>query len=78
MLRAREGDVEHGIPITPKMDRVSVRRIDLHLKSQEVDGRKIFAGRRLASITTSDIRKFIAVRLEAKAPPGGSTGRSFP
>jgi hypothetical protein len=23
MLRAREGDVEHGIPITPKMGRVT-------------------------------------------------------
>jgi integrase len=45
------------------------RRINLHLKSQEVDGR-IFAGRRLASITTSDIRKFMAARLDEKAAPG--------
>ena len=75
MLRAREGDVGAGMPITPKMGRVTFedaaddllndykvngkkthdhvkRRIDLHLKSLEVDGRKIFAGRRLASIAT--------------------------
>src|SRR6185295_16792789 len=79
MLRAREGDVEHGIPITPKMGRVTFeeaaadllndytvngkkthdhakRRIELHLEPH-------FRGRRLANITTSDIRAFIAARL---------------
>jgi integrase len=93
MLRAREGDVEHGIPITPKMGRVTFedaskdllndytvngkkthdhtkRRIDLHLATQEVDGKKVFAGRRLANITTSDIRAYVAARQAAKASNG--------
>src|SRR5579871_1211806 len=83
MLRAREGDVEHGIPITPRMGRVTFeeaakdllndytvnkkkthdhakRRIDLHLEPY-------FRGRRLANITTSDIRGFIAARQTAGA-----------
>lgn len=78
MLRTREGDVEHGIPITPKMGRVTFedaskdllndytvngkkthdhakRRIDLHIEP-------FFRGRRLANITTSDIRAFVAAR----------------
>src|SRR5262245_48149791 len=73
ILRSREGDVEHGIPIAPKMGRITFedaskdllidyeingkktydeveRRIDLHLKVQDVDGRKIFGGRLLANI----------------------------
>src|SRR5258708_18901801 len=92
MLRAREGDVEHGIPITPKMGRITSedavkdllndytvngkkthddvkRRIDLHLAKQQVDERKIFAGRKLANITTSDIRAYVAARLADKAAP---------
>jgi integrase len=92
MLRAREGDVEHGIPITPKMGRITFedgvkdllndytvngkkthddvkRRIDLHLAKQEVDGRTVFAGRKLANITTSDIRAYVAARLADKAAP---------
>lgn len=83
MLRAREGDVERGIPIVPKMGRVTFddaaadlvndytvnrrktlahvkRRIELHLKPH-------FAGRRLANITTSDIRSFVAARQAAQA-----------
>src|SRR5262245_11315528 len=69
MLRAREGDVEHGIPINPKMGRITFeeatkdllndykingkkthdevkRRIEKHLAVVEVNGRKVFAGRR--------------------------------
>lgn len=83
MLRAREGDVEHGIPITPRMGRVTFdeaaadllndytingkkthgevkRRIALHLAP-------VFRGRRLANITTSDLRAYIAARLSEGA-----------
>src|SRR5262249_10517793 len=83
MLRSREGDVEHGIPITPKMGRVTFedatkdllndytvngkkthdhakRRIDLHLEPH-------FRGRRLANITPSELRAFIAARQAAGA-----------
>jgi integrase len=86
ILRAREGDVEHGIPITPKMGRVTFedaakdllndytvngkkthdhaeRRIDKHLEPH-------FGGRRLANITTTDIRAFVAARQLAGAANG--------
>lgn len=76
ILRSTEGAVEHGLPITPKVGRVSVedaatdlvndyvangrrsldstqRRIDKHLLP-------FFRGRRLASITTADMRAYIA------------------
>lgn len=79
MLRARESDVERGIPIDPKVGRITFheaakdmlndykanrkktyidakRRIDKHLAP-------FFGNRRLTSITTSDIRAFIAKRL---------------
>jgi integrase len=79
MLRAREGDVEHGIPIDPKVGRITFheaaedmlndykanrkrtyvdakRRIDKHLAP-------FFGNKRMASITTSDIRAYIAKRL---------------
>lgn len=79
MLRAREGDVEHGIPIDPKVGRVTFheaaedllndykanrkrtyvdakRRIDKHLAP-------FFGKKRMASITTSDIRAFVAKRM---------------
>jgi integrase len=86
LLRLREGDAEKGIPITPKVGRLTFteaaedlindykvngkkslphaqRRIDLHLAP-------VFGGRRMAGISTADIRAFIAARLEAKAAPG--------
>jgi integrase len=79
MLRAREGDVERGVPIDPKIGRVTFhqaaedmlndykanrkhtyvdakRRIDKHLAP-------FFGNKRMSSITTSDIRAFIAKRL---------------
>ncbi|MDQ3673834.1 MAG: site-specific integrase [Gemmatimonadota bacterium] len=79
MLRAREGDVERGIPIDPKVGRVTFheaaedmlndykanrkktyvdakRRIEKHLAPS-------FGNKRMSSITTSDIRAYIAKRL---------------
>ena len=78
LLRIREGDVERGAPVTPKLGRlrfeeagqdvindyttngkrslrVARRRIEKHLKPY-------FRGRRMASITTSDVRAYIAHR----------------
>jgi integrase len=78
MLRAREGDVEHGIPIDPKMGKITFedaqkdllndykvngkkthdhakRRLELHLEP-------FFRGKRLISITTSDVLAYVAKR----------------
>jgi integrase len=46
------------------------RRVERHLAKTEVDGRKIFAGRRLTHITTADVRAFIAARQVAGAANG--------
>ena len=78
LLRLREGDIERGIAITPKVGRIRFdeavkdvlndyrtnrkrslddveRRIELHLKP-------FFGNRRMASITTADIREYIDSR----------------
>ena len=83
ILRAREGDVERGVPIVPRMGKITFedaatdllndyqingkrshghvkRRIDLALKPA-------FKGKRLLSITTSEIRAYVATRQEAGA-----------
>lgn len=80
ILREREGDLQKGAPLSAKVNRVRFeeaaqdvvtdyrinrkrsiddleRRLDKHLVP-------FFTGRRLASITTSDIRKYIAHRLK--------------
>jgi hypothetical protein len=92
ILRSREGDVEHGIPITPNIGRISVedaaqdvindyhangrrsiselkRRISKHLLA-------FFRGRRLASITTPDVRAYITKRLADEiGTDKGSSGK---
>lgn len=83
LLRTREGDISKGVPITAASTRLTFdtavadvvtdytvngkrsaaeveRRIRLHLAPA-------FKGRKLSSITTSDLRRFTAQRLEAKA-----------
>jgi integrase len=78
LLRLREGDIERGVAITPKVGRIRfdeavkdvindyrtnrkrslddvARRIERHLKP-------FFGNRRLASITTTDIREYIDSR----------------
>jgi hypothetical protein len=85
LLREREGQIAKGVPITAKSTRLTFdeaaadvatdytvnakrskgeldRRIALHLTPA-------FGGRRLSSITTSDLRAFVAKRLDAKAAP---------
>ncbi|CAN5882817.1 site-specific integrase [soil metagenome] len=83
ILRSREGDVEHGVPINPKMGLVTFEEAAADLgndyntnrrKTLDHTKRRIakhltphFAGKRLLSITTPTIRAFTASRLEAGA-----------
>ncbi len=78
MLRTREGDVERGIPINPKMGRITFEdaAVDL-LNDYKVNGKKshdhvkrridlalgpAFKGKRLLAITTTEIRAYVATR----------------
>jgi integrase len=86
VLRAREGDVEHGIPVNPKMGRVTFEEAAADLLNDYiVNGRKshahanrrielhlkpTFKGKRLFSITTPAIRAFVTARLAAGASNG--------
>ena len=86
LLRDREGEISKGVPITPHSIKLTFddavkdvqadytangkrskgeldRRIKLHLTPY-------FGGRRLSSITTADLRAFVARRLEAEAAAG--------
>ena len=79
MLRAREGDVERGIPIDPKVGRVTFHEAaedmlndyKANRKRTYVDAKRridkhlapFFGNKRLSSITASDIRAYIAKRL---------------
>src|SRR2546427_107789 len=86
ILKLREGDIVKGLPILPRVDRIrfqelvedllneyrnnnrkslddTERRFQLHLTP-------FFAGRRAASITTADVRKFIAQRQAGGASNG--------
>src|SRR3954454_9539232 len=75
LLRLREGDVERGLPVSPKIGRLryedaakdlvndykankrkSLRELEIRL-TKHID--PFFGGRRMGSITTSDIREFI-------------------
>lgn len=86
LLRLREGDISRGVPVTPKVGRLTFdeaaadvvndykingkatlghveRRIKLHLGP-------VFSGRRMAAITTADVRAFAASRQAAGASNG--------
>lgn len=86
ILRSREGDVEHGIQIDPKRDRIVV---DDALKSVEddytINGRKslddvkrritlhlkpFFKARRLSSLTDADVLAFVTHRKDEGAVNG--------
>jgi integrase len=86
ILRLREGDVEHGVPINPKMGLITFddAATDL-LTDYRVNGRRslgearwrielhlkpVFRGRRLINILTPDIRAFAAARQKAGAAAG--------
>lgn len=84
MLRVREGEVERGVPIDTKAGRITFeeavtdllndystnrkktyamtkRRVEMHLEP-------VFGGRRMSSITTSDLRAYIAKRQAESTP----------
>ena len=86
LLRQREADLDRGLPLGPKVGRIRFteaatdvlndyrvngrrsideleRRIRLHL-------RPVFGGRRMAAISTPEIRAFTAARQEAGASNG--------
>lgn len=78
LLKLREGDIEHGLPVNPKLNRIRFDEAAEDLKTEyAVNGRRSadelerrirlhliphFGGRRLATITTPDINTFILKR----------------
>src|SRR5258708_7941943 len=78
LLRLREGDIERGLPVSPKIGRLRFEDASKDLINEyTANARKslrelriritkhlepFFGGRRMASITTSDVRAFIAHR----------------
>jgi integrase len=83
LLKLREGDIERGVAITPRMGRVTVTEaISALLTEYQVNGRRthddlkrrvekhltpFFGHRRMAAITTTDINTYIAQRQEEMA-----------
>src|SRR5438270_8347482 len=78
LLKLREGDIEHGLPVDPKLNRIRFEEAAEDLKMEyAVNGRRSadelerrirlhlmphFGGRRLAAIATTDINRFILTR----------------
>src|SRR5688572_1475043 len=78
LLKLREGDIAHGLPVNPKLNRIRFDETADDLKTEyAVNGRRsadelerrirlhllpYFGGKRLASITTADVNAFILKR----------------
>ena len=78
LLKIREGDIAHGLPVNPKLNRIRFDEAADDLKTEyAVNGRRSadelerrirlhllphFGGRRLATITTADVNTFILKR----------------
>ena len=78
LLKIREGDIERGLPVNPKLNRIRFDEAAKDLKTEyAVNGRRSadelerrirlhltphFGGRRLATITTADVNTFILKR----------------
>jgi integrase len=94
LLRLREGDIERGLPVSAKVGRLRFEDASQDLINEyTANGRKslrelqiridkhlepFFRGRRMASITTSDVRTFIAHRQAERiswGPPGARNSR---
>jgi len=83
LLRLREGDIERGVPITPRIGRLTFdeaaedllsdykvnkkrsfehveHRVKVHLTS-------VFSGRRMAAVSTADVRRYIEHRQQSGA-----------
>ena len=83
LLKLREGDVARGVPISPKVGRLRFEDAAEDLtREYRVNGRRslvtltirltrnltpFFTGRRMAAITTADMRAYTAARLQAGA-----------
>jgi len=83
LLRLREGDIERGIPVTPRVGRVKLRELfQAVVDDYEANERRttndvkmrikrhlfpFFGNRRALAITTADIRKFTLKRRAEKA-----------
>ena len=81
LLKIREGDIAHGLPVNPKLNRIRFDEAAEDLKTEyAVNGRRSadelerrirlhllphFGGRRLPSITTADVNTFILKRRAA-------------
>ena len=86
MLRLREGDVERGIPVTPRLGRLTFEEAAADIQNEyRVNGRRsfgelerrirlhlapAFGGRRMATITPAHVRTFIDRRQQAGASNG--------
>jgi len=86
ILRLREGDIERGVAITPRVGRVRVEELIQDLITEyRTNGRRslreverrcrkhllpFFGGRRAASVTTADVRRFIEARQKVQASNG--------
>ena len=86
MLRTREGDVERGIPLVPKMGKITFDdAADDLLNDYKTNGKRThddierriglhlkpaFKGKRLISISTADVRAYAAARQTAGAANG--------
>ena len=85
LLRLREGDIERGIPVTPRVGRLTFDEAAADLRNDyRANARKtlddtearirlhlapVFGGRRMASITTAEINAYTAARLDEHASP---------
>jgi integrase len=83
LLKIREGDGAHGLPVTPKMGRFRFEEATADVVADyKVNGKRsledverridkhlvpYFGGRRMMALTTADFRTFAAARQEAKA-----------
>jgi len=80
LLRLREGDIAKGVPVTPKIGRMKFdEAFDDWLNDQKIKNRRAtkklesrlrlhlvphFAGRRMSSISTADVNRYIAKRMD--------------
>ena len=83
LLRLREGDIERGVPVTPRIGRMRFREAaDDLLSDYQVNKRKsladvkrridlglepFFRSRRMTQISTADVNRYIQGRQEADA-----------
>src|SRR5262249_32840610 len=86
LLKDREGDIVKGVPISPRMSRLrfdeakddlvndykvnakrSLKTLELRLRKHVTP---FFGGRRMTSISTSDVRKYVKQRQDEKASNG--------